>query len=446
MAPRDNNAQVQLPFYNYNLYVTKSQPWAAAKDVMAINLSLFSFDRYIVGFDWAKISPVTMKKNLNNGFEWDWNAFETNYFMHPYNGAMYYNAARCHGLNFWQSVPYALGGSLIWELLLETEPPSTNDLINTTLDGIVLGEIFYRLSALILDDRAAGTGSKWPRVAAFMLNPVLGMNRLFSGQLQTRGTGRYLYNPLHGSIDLGTGFLTNSLNAPGFKDQPIVGIHSVYGDPFRKIRIRAPYDFFEFRAWVRLGKSPALPTYPYLNIYGFGNLYARKIGHGETNHMFAIFQDYDFLHTESIAIGSTAVTIGLLSNINFAQSNATTIVRGGPIILGGSNTEYIKVDIEKDLLRNYNFGSGYTIKVQGTWNTSISNIYLLLSHYSIYTLSGAVGSEHLNMANLKYQIRVWNDWGIGVEYTHYFRDAFYKDFPDVHREMSNVRSYLCYMF
>ena len=56
------------------------------------------------------------------------------------------NSARSQGLTFWESAPYAAIGSLEWEFLGEREPPALNDLIATTMGGICIGEITYRIS------------------------------------------------------------------------------------------------------------------------------------------------------------------------------------------------------------------------------------------------------------------------------------------------------------
>ena len=69
---------------------------------------------------------------------------------------MYFNAARANGYSFYESAPFALLGSLEWEYFGENTLPSYNDVINTPVNGIFLGEIFYRLGSNILDDQTTG--------------------------------------------------------------------------------------------------------------------------------------------------------------------------------------------------------------------------------------------------------------------------------------------------
>ena len=54
------------------------------------------------------------------------NPFAVNPFMHPYQGSVYFGLARSTGLDYWESLGYTFGGSLLWEIAGETgAPPST---------------------------------------------------------------------------------------------------------------------------------------------------------------------------------------------------------------------------------------------------------------------------------------------------------------------------------
>jgi hypothetical protein len=84
----------------------------------------------------------TIKKNLKGGFVWDNDQMGTNMFLHPYHGNLYYNSARSRGFNYWESGLFALGGSAMWELFMENEYPSINDIIATPIGGLSLGRCF----------------------------------------------------------------------------------------------------------------------------------------------------------------------------------------------------------------------------------------------------------------------------------------------------------------
>ena len=130
----------------------KKHPWKAAIETFGINAFVQSFDRFVLNEDFAKISFNSIEHNIKNGFVWDNDQFSTNLFAHPYHGGLYFNAARSNGMNFWESIPFSFCGSLMWETTCEVEPPAMNDLIATTVGGVCIGEVTYRISDLILDD------------------------------------------------------------------------------------------------------------------------------------------------------------------------------------------------------------------------------------------------------------------------------------------------------
>lgn len=69
-----------------------------------------------------------------------------NYILHPYAGAVYYQAARGAGCNVWQSFLYCtFVSNVLWEYGFEAfnEIPSIQDLIITSMVGSVIGECFH---------------------------------------------------------------------------------------------------------------------------------------------------------------------------------------------------------------------------------------------------------------------------------------------------------------
>ena len=85
------------------------RPWLAASEVFGMNMAVWTFDRFLMNEDFAKINGHTIKQNFKTGPVWDTDKFSTNLVAHPYHGSLYFNAARSNGLNFWQSIPFATG-------------------------------------------------------------------------------------------------------------------------------------------------------------------------------------------------------------------------------------------------------------------------------------------------------------------------------------------------
>lgn len=156
--------------------------WRASAEVVGSNIGLWAFDRYIQKGAFAYISWNTIKENFKHGFEWDNDHLSTNMFAHPYNGSIFYNAGRSNGYNYWQSSLFAIGGSAMWEMFMEKEYPSTNDIIATPIGGAALGEVFYRTSDLIIDDRTVGAERFGRELAGFIVSPMRGFTRIVTGR------------------------------------------------------------------------------------------------------------------------------------------------------------------------------------------------------------------------------------------------------------------------
>ena len=129
----------------------------------------------------AKITPKTWWANMEHGWVWDLDDFVVNQIGHPYQGNNYFTSGRANGLSFYESAALAAFGSGTWEYFGETNLPSVNDFINTTLGGIALGEMFHRAAWLVRDTRATGRGRLWREIGATALDPVTGYNRFRTG-------------------------------------------------------------------------------------------------------------------------------------------------------------------------------------------------------------------------------------------------------------------------
>lgn len=154
----------------------------AAGEIFGMNMGLWAFDRYVLKGHYAYISLESIKENFKHGFEWDNDHLNTNMFAHPYNGSLFFNAGRSNGYNFWQSSLFAISGSAMWEMFMECEYPSTNDIIATPIGGAALGEVFYRTSDLFLDDRTTGKERFGRELATFLISPMRGLTRIFTGK------------------------------------------------------------------------------------------------------------------------------------------------------------------------------------------------------------------------------------------------------------------------
>ncbi|MEI6899576.1 MAG: DUF3943 domain-containing protein, partial [Bacteroidota bacterium] len=153
-------------------YNPKSPLWLPVSEVVGAVVLTWGMDRYLLNADYARIGFNSWKVNLTQGWEWDKDRFGVNFIGHPYSGTLSYNAGRSNGYNYFQSFAFAFGGSLMWEYFGENTRPSYNDIIYTPINGSFLGELFYRISSNILDDRTRGRERVFREIAAGLIDPM----------------------------------------------------------------------------------------------------------------------------------------------------------------------------------------------------------------------------------------------------------------------------------
>ncbi|MDP3581601.1 MAG: DUF3943 domain-containing protein, partial [Ignavibacteria bacterium] len=186
------------------LYYKKSSIGMVVLRLTLANATTFLIDRYIFNYEFSRVGFNSWKNNFQKGWEWDIDRFAMNYFFHPYSGSMYFNAARANGYSFFESAPFAFLGSLEWEYLAENTQPAYNDIINTPINGIFLGEIFYRLGSNILDDQTTGAERFFREMAVAFLTPTRFFSRLLSGSIsRLTSTEVYQKEPLNVTLAAG---------------------------------------------------------------------------------------------------------------------------------------------------------------------------------------------------------------------------------------------------
>lgn len=374
--------------------------WRAGAEVVGFNIGLWAFDRYVLDGHYARISWSTIKENFRHGFEWDNDHLHTNMFDHPYNGSIFFNAGRSNGYNFWQSELFAIGGSAMWEMFMECEYPSTNDIIATPIGGAALGEVLYRTSDLILDDRATG-GERFGReFASFVVNPMRGINRVVTGQAWKRRatSGReFGIPPISVELSLGARYLRLWDNDEGASFGASAEINIEYGDRFAPAT-KAPYDYFSFLMEVQaVGRQPLLGRAEIV-----GRLLSKEIFDKKNLKMnVGLYQHFDFFDSDTIrqerstlALAfpcsvpyklGTPASLGCGFMAHYAPTSSMTldaVLHLNGVALAGVLTEYYR-----KYHRNYSFGSGFSIKAGVNWALANDRVAVRIAnqYYRIYT-------------------------------------------------------------
>jgi hypothetical protein len=284
--------------------------WMAAGELLGLEVVSWGFNRYVMGQDYAHISSETVRNNVQAGFAFDNDKFATNQLGHAIGGSFYFNAPRSNGYSFWESAPFVLAGSYVWEMVFETQSPSLNDLVNTTLGGMVSGEAAYRLSQMLLDDRARGGERVLRETAAALLNPTQLVTRLTTGDLWAARTERGDYLVPSGFVaetDVGWRHFVSSRRAN--PDQALVTLLARYGDPFERA-VSRPFDSFEASVDVSMPSSAWLTHVEIRGLLGGWDLDPGSPG---GRHVLGFFIDFDYTNNDTRIFSSQSFRFGLLS-------------------------------------------------------------------------------------------------------------------------------------
>ena len=225
------------------------RPLVAASEILGTDILINRIDANLRNIFWAKMTPSVWKTNIKVGFQSDYDHFSTNWLGHPTHGSFFYNAARSNGFSYWQSIPFTMGGSLIWEYFGETYPPSIIDFYTTSLGGIYLGEMTHRFSELI---RNKAKNKLLKHIAISILNPVGQINSLiYKDNRSASSSGLSSENPLvRGQFSFGGSYPFGLFKNNIWGTRGYLNLTLIYGDLFdQDKKTYHPFDFFVFKAW-----------------------------------------------------------------------------------------------------------------------------------------------------------------------------------------------------
>ncbi len=253
----------------------------------------------IRGQDTAKITPKTWWDNMETGWVWDLDDFTVNQIGHPYQGNNYFTSGRANGLSFYESAALTAFGSATWEYFGETNKPSVNDFINTTLGGIALGEMFHRVAWLVRDTGKTGKGRLWSEIGATALDPIRGINRFLRGDSDRVNDKPASLVPsrLDGTASLGVLFRGSQTRAFDSTGQAFLEVDLLYGDA-QTGRSYTPYDAFGVR--LRFGGGSA-----FSEARVRGRLAGIPLGGG--NVQFSVLQSYDYQRNDAYSTGAQSI-------------------------------------------------------------------------------------------------------------------------------------------
>lgn len=407
-------------------YVPKKRFVRAAGELLVTELIPWSFNRFARKAEFSKVTFNSIGNNLNfSNWEWDDNSFKTNQFAHPYHGNLYYSSFRSNGYNFWQSAPAAFAGSFLWEVAGETHKAAPNDFINTSLGGISLGEMTYRLSNKIVNTRARGAKRQFQEVMGLLVNPLNGLNRIINGQWgrvygvadSSAGLTAYLHIGMrHFNIHTLQEYTTGN-NELYFR------LRLQYGDKFKVSN--TPFQSFTAQIEAGAGDSAYLNT---VQVNGALKTWTLREDSNQV-HLYSITMNYDFIKNNAFEYGGQSFTFKLLSNwCKRRRTKIYTEIGSGIIVLGAVPDKYLYYGEG----RNYDYGPG--IHVTASTFISFRDRFEIELNYKgsrFETVNGNNSSYILNTLSADVRANVLKRFSLAAGIGQYTLNGFYSKLSNI---------------
>jgi hypothetical protein len=443
----------------------------ALSEGVILNIGIHLFDRFILKEPWTQITKSSIQYNMTH-FIWDNDMISTNLFAHPYTGGLYFNAARANGFNFWQSIPFTVFGSYIWECFGESQPASLNDIITTPIGGIAFGEITHRLSHLILDNSQRGWKRFGNELLAGIISPMGLLNRLTTGDAWRRSPhDDYKESPpFRIELAVHNRFLSD-LDDNRSKNNVGIQGRVAYGEVFTQ-QNHYPYDFFMFNININVfGKQPFLSE-----VNSVGILWGKEWNSTKNSWLAGVFQHFDYYDSNPVVTGgqrlyefaeTASFGGGLIHKYQRNENQPPRFcgsIYANLVLLGASESDYYHVD-----KRSYNLGNGYSLKMEGLFHFGKRwEVSLGVKHYHIFTsigygsreaeinglpddtdfnyanVQGNKGNALLNKVNITLNFQLSSKIKISAEQRFYFRRTHYDYLDDVKTSSIENRLQLTY--
>lgn len=442
------NLPVSVTDDGFEPWESKKHFWVGVSEIALLEFIPWVLARYIRHWEdpadnWAKVTPETWWRNISYGWEYDGDNFTTNNYAHPYHGALFFNAGRSNGYDFWESTVWALSGSAVWEFFGETFRPAFNDWVYTGVGGSAYGEILYRLSSLITDNRATGSERFWSEFWGTLLNPVRGFNRAISGEMGQNFDNPKWSRPKDFRLEFDAGTRTIDQNGDKqYRDDELEGLFTLninYGNPFKAVK---PFEHFRFD----IALSSSEPHFSQLNSSGY--LFGFDLKKNKHKFNVNLELNYNNLIREQttptdtvykgLVYGTTQFYPYLLSNYPIGSKTFIITQLGVNVILMGATYNDYFVDVEGRL---YDFGPGVGARMYGSIRSNGWD-YFKVFYYGawIFTQSEPSDSKHnVHLLLLEAQYPFTSFFSVGVRAGVYWRESYYDNYPDVSRNHPVLR-------
>lgn len=389
-----------------------------AGEILLYEFLLNRFDRnFVEPTSDYETSWDTIWKNLTDS-KWviDDDQFKVNQFLHPYGGSIYYGLARSSGLNFWESLLYSAGGSFLWEIAGETTNPSINDMIATPIGGTFIGEPFFRMANLLLED-SEGRPGFLRELGAALISPPTGFNRLVFGSrfddvFPSHRPATFMRFMAGGAFTSGSRNVSSQVEETG----AVADFSFSYGLPGKPgYSYARPFDYFDFHV-------TAVTANVLESVNTRGLLWGKTYAAESTRGIWGLYGTYDYISPQVFRVSSTALAVGT----TWQNWLSSTVALQGTALAGTGYGAAGNMEAQGE--RDYHYG----LTPQALFSLRFifgDRAMLDLTAREFYVsdvLSPDQGAwENIFRGESSLTVRIYGRHGLAVRYQHAHRDASY---------------------
>jgi hypothetical protein len=418
--------------------------WPAAGELLGIEAVSWGFNRFAAGESYAVISWESVRENLRAGFAYDNDKFSTNQVGHAFGGSYYFNAARSNGFTFWESSLFTLAGSALWEIAGETQGPSWNDLVNTTLGGTVTGEASHRLSQMLLDDRSRGAVRVLREAAAGLVNPVQLLTRVLTGDAWAvrAGRGAAVWPSLFVAT-LDAGWRDDDSSGRAHPEQGFFKAAIRYGDPFDRT-VSRPFDAFDLDVELT---TPSADLLTHAEVRGLLGGWDLEPGSKGVRHILGVFIDFDYTNDDTHIFSSQSFRFGLLSTRPLGiGTELRTEALGAVLPLAALENDHLPESAGL-VGRGYDYGPGAAVTAAVRVRRNERDLATLAySVFWIHTSNGIGRNASVQSFRAEGRLPVAGPLAVGGSWAWESRLTTYDDHPTVRADSVQVRAFVSWMF
>jgi hypothetical protein len=424
--------------------------------VSSSNLFL-NYGNRLANADFANMTFEDIWNNLYADPDWMWedgDRFHVNQIGHAYLGAVYFASARVNGFSFYQSIPAVLLGAAMWETIFEPEP-SYNDVISTTLSGVALGEMMYRLFLEVDSKKSFGA-----KVGGFFISPSSSQSKIYNRPFRETGGGN-IYD-----LTLRLGGVKSFAFFPGYERHEVawknpgghIDVDVAYGNPFLQ-QSKKPYDHFELFAGFSMTNTSyhaAIVSDGYLFSVNPVDTDKKTTSTGLSMHFDFFDASNDFKNNEgygNIPFSSSAIGWTLKHKYLFSEKSHLEIKTHINAVLWG-NTTYNNMDVDlwgSNFDFNCTFGMGENIKLSFSLvHKKAGRLNLNVYGYHIFAIpvteTHSKGNVFFLYSSINYDFPFKERVGIGLKESFWWLFGMYDLAENVNRRLLSSCMYVWFRF